>query len=53
MRMTVSSNNNGTKQTIVCASVQYNQTAIEYPLPYLPSFTALEKAMLLTAYYAD
>ena len=53
MRMTVSVRDHGTKQTLVRASAQYNQTAIEDPLPYQQFFTALEKAMFLTAHDAD
>ncbi len=53
MRMTVSVRDHGTKQTLVRASAQYNQTAIEDPLPYQQFFTALEKAMFLTAHNAD
>jgi hypothetical protein len=53
MRMTVSVRDHGTKQTLVRASAQYNQTSIEDPLPYQQFFTALEKAMFLTAHDAD
>ena len=53
MRMTVSVRDHGTKQTLVRASAQYNQMAIEDPLPYQQFFTALEKAMFLTAHDAD
>jgi hypothetical protein len=53
MRMTVSVRDHGTKQTLVRASAQYNQTAIEDPQPYQQFFTALEKAMFLTAHDAD
>lgn len=53
MRMTISIQEHGTKQTLVRASAQYNQAAIEDPLPYQQFFTALEKAMFLTAHDAD
>jgi len=53
MRMTVSVRDHGAKQTLVRASAQYNQTAIEDPQPYQRFFTALEKAMFLTAHDAD
>ena len=53
MRMTVSVRDHGAKQTLVRASAQYNQTAIEDPQPYQQFFTALEKAMFLTAHDAD
>ncbi len=53
MRMTVSVRDHGAKQTLVRASAQYNQTAIEDPVPYQQFFTALEKAMFLTAQQVD
>ena len=53
MRMTVSVRDRGTTQTIVRANAQYNITAIEDPQPYQQFFTALEKAMFLTAQQVD
>lgn len=53
MRMTVSVRDHGAKQILIRASAQYNQTAIEDPQPYQQFFTALEKAMFLTAQQVD
>ncbi len=53
MRMTVSVRDRGKSQLIVRASAQYNITAIEDPQPYQQFFTALEKALFLTAHEVD
>ena len=49
LRMTVTVQPRGTTQLIVRANAQYNLEAVEDPAPYQQFFTALEKAMFLTA----
>ena len=53
IRMTVSIRDHGTTQLLVRANAQYNIVAIEDPQPYQQFFTALEKAMFLTAQQVD
>lgn len=53
LRMTVTVRPRGEKQTMVRANAQYNITAVEDPEPYQQFFTALEKAMFLTAQQVD
>lgn len=53
LRMTVTVRLRGEKQTMVRANAQYNITAVEDPEPYQQFFTALEKAMFLTAQQVD
>lgn len=53
LRMTVTVKSHGKKQTAIRANAQYNVTAVEDPEPYQQFFTALEKAMFLTAYDVD
>ncbi len=50
LRMTVSVRSKGQTQTLVRANATYNVTPVEDPLPYQQFFTALEKAMFLTAH---
>lgn len=49
MRMTVTVRLRGTRQTAVRASAQYNLVAVSDAKPYQQFFSALEKAMFLTA----
>jgi hypothetical protein len=49
MRITVTVRPYGENQLVVRANAQYNLKAIEDPEPYQQFFTALEKAMFLTA----
>ena len=53
LRMSVTVRPHGQKQTSVRANAQYNVTAVEDPEPYQQFFTALEKAMFLTAQQVD
>lgn len=53
LRMTVTLRPRGKKQTLVRANAQYNVTAVEDSEPYQQFFTALEKAMFLTAHEVD
>lgn len=53
LRMTVTVRARGDKQLLVRANAQYNITAVEDPEPYQQFFTALEKAMFLTAHEVD
>lgn len=53
LRMSVTVRPRGEKQTLVRANAQYNITAVEDPEPYQQFFTALEKAMFLTAHEVD
>ena len=50
VRMTVMVKPYGEKQLVVRANAQYNLKAIEDPEPYQQFFSALEKAMFLTAH---
>lgn len=53
LRMTVTVRPRGNKQTSVRANATYNITPVEDPAPYQQFFTALEKAMFLTAHQVD
>jgi len=53
VRMTVSVRPRGKTQLIVRANAQFNVEAIEDPKPYQDFFTALGKAMFLTAHQVD
>lgn len=53
LRMTVTVRSRGKTQLLVRANAQYNVTPITDPEPYKQFFTALEKAMFLTAHQAD
>ena len=53
LRMTVTVKPHGKKQTAIRANAQYNVTAVEDAVPYQQFFTALEKAMFLTAHEVD
>jgi len=53
LRMTVTVRPRGKKQTIVRANATYNVTPVEDPQPYQQFFTALQKAMFLTAHEVD
>ena len=53
MRMTITVRQRNKKQTIVRASAQYNLVAVSDAKPYQQFFTALEKAMFLTAHQVD
>lgn len=53
LRMTVTVAPRGETQMMVRANAQYNITAVEDPEPYQQFFTALGKAMFLTAQQVD
>jgi hypothetical protein len=53
MHMTVTRRPHGEKQIAIRASAEYNLTAVSDPKPYQQFFTALEKAMFLTANQID
>lgn len=53
LRMTVTVRPRGKKQTLVRANATYNVTPVEDPKPYQQFFTALQKAMFLTAHEVD
>jgi len=53
LQMTVTVRPKGGNQVLVRANAQYNLKAIEDPEPYQDFFTALEKAMFLTANSVD
>ncbi|RIL08882.1 MAG: hypothetical protein DCC75_07825 [Proteobacteria bacterium] len=53
LRMTVTVLPRGKKQLVVRANAQYNLSAVTDPEPYQQFFTALEKAMFLTAQQVD
>ena len=53
MRMTVTVRPRGNRQVAVRASAQYNMGAVSDARPYQQFFSALEKAMFLTANEAD
>lgn len=53
LRMTVTVRPRGTKQTLVRANATYNVTPVDDPQPYQQFFTALQKAMFLTAHEVD
>lgn len=53
LRITVTVRPRGEKQLLVRANAEYQEKAVEDPLPYQDFFTALEKAMFLTAQQVD
>lgn len=53
LRMTVTVRSRSKKSVIVRANAQYNIHPVTDPLPYQQFFTALEKAMFLTAQQVD
>ena len=53
VRMTVTVRPRSEKQLLVRANAQYKTSAIEDPKPYQDFFTALQKAMFLTAHQVD
>jgi hypothetical protein len=53
VRITVTVRPRGATQLLVRANAQYMDKAIEDPKPYQDFFTALEKAMFLTAQQVD
>ncbi len=53
LRMTVSVRPRGETQLLVRANAQYNIEPVTDPEPYQMFFTALEKAMFLTAHQVD
>ena len=53
MRMTVTVRQRNRTQTAVRASAQYNLVAVSDAKPYQEFFSALEKAMFLTAHQVD
>jgi hypothetical protein len=53
MRMTVTVRQRNRTQTAVRASAQYNLVAVSDAKPYQEFFSALEKAMFLTAHKVD
>ena len=53
LRMTVVVRQRGESQLSVRANAQYELTAVEDPIPYQQFFTALQKAMFLTAHDVD
>src|SRR3989344_1876018 len=50
LKMTVTVRSRGITQMLVRANAQFNQTAVEDPLPYQDFFSALSKSMFLTAH---
>ncbi len=53
LRMTVTVRPRGKTQTLVRANATYNITPVTDPQPYQQFFTALQKAMFLTAHEVD
>jgi hypothetical protein len=53
LKMTVTVRPRGNTQMLVRANAQFNLNAIEDPAPYQDFFTALGKAMFLTAHAVD
>lgn len=53
LRITVSVRPRGENQLLVRANAQYNLLAVEDPEPYTQFFSALEKAIFLTAHEVD
>lgn len=53
LRMSVTTRPRGKSQTLVRANATYNVTPVNDPQPYQQFFTALEKAMFLTAHEVD
>ena len=53
LRMTITVRSKGKTQTLVRANATYNVTPVVDPEPYQQFFTALEKAMFLTAHQVD
>jgi len=53
LKMTVTVRSRGITQMLVRANAQFNQTAVEDPLPYQDFFSALSKSMFLTAHAVD
>ena len=53
MRITVTVRPRGNRQLLVRASAQFNDTAIDDPIPYQRFFAALEKSLFLTAQKVD
>lgn len=53
LRLTVTVRPRGESQTLVRANAQYNVVAVEEAEPYQNFFSALEKAMFLTAHNVD
>ena len=53
LRMTITVRPRGETQLLVRANAQYNITPVTDPEPYQQFFSALEKAMFLTAHQAD
>jgi hypothetical protein len=52
-RLTVTVRPRGSTQVLVRANAQHGLDAVEDPVPYQNFFTALEKAMFLTAHEVD
>lgn len=53
LRMTVTVRPRGEKQTLVRANAEFQDKAVEDPLPYQDFFTSLEKSMFLAAQQVD
>jgi hypothetical protein len=53
LRMTVTVRPRSPTQLLVRANAQYNDMAVEDPLPYQQFFAALERSMFLTAQQVD
>jgi len=53
LKMTVTVRPRGTTQLLVRANAQFNLNAVEDPAPYQDFFSALSKAMFLTAHAVD
>ena len=53
LRITVTVRPRNTSQMLVRANAQYNDAAVDDPLPYQQFFTALERSMFLTAQRVD
>ena len=53
LRLTVTVRPRGQTQSLVRANAEFDDKAVDDPLPYQDFFTSLEKAMFLTAQQAD
>ena len=53
LRITVTVRPRNSSQMLVRANAQYNDAAVDDPLPYQQFFTALERSMFLTAQRVD
>lgn len=53
LRMTVTTRPRGSSQMLVRANAQYQNRAVEDPMPYQQFFNSLSKSMFLTAHNVD